>query len=185
MASRRRISSTYRTYGSVAYAPAYDGSAVRVPRREEEQRRRPQPIPRQRPRERTLTRTQVQVREAGAVAPFAVLGFLAVGVFAALLLLSYTRFTVLNDEVISLQGELSQLQSENITLAAEYERVFDMERIQEAVGESMVRPSGDQVVYIDLSQPDTVTLYTEEGEGLGDLLHGISQAIAGVIEYFQ
>ena len=33
MASRHRSNSTYRTYGSVAYAPAYDGSAVRAPGR--------------------------------------------------------------------------------------------------------------------------------------------------------
>lgn len=36
MATRRRSQlSSYRTYGSVAYAPAYDGTAVRAPRREE------------------------------------------------------------------------------------------------------------------------------------------------------
>ena len=41
MASRRRTTSTaYNTYGSMAYAPAYDGSAVRPPRREEELQRR-------------------------------------------------------------------------------------------------------------------------------------------------
>ena len=33
---RRRNTTAYSTYGSVAYAPAYDGSAVRAPRREEE-----------------------------------------------------------------------------------------------------------------------------------------------------
>jgi phenylalanyl-tRNA synthetase beta chain len=43
MAARRRNTTTYNTYGSVAYAPAYDGSAVRVPRREEELQHRPQP----------------------------------------------------------------------------------------------------------------------------------------------
>ena len=85
MATRRRSQlSSYRTYGSVAYAPAYDGTAVRAPRREEVLR----PKPRVRPRERVLTRTQVQVREAGQASVFAVIGFLAVGVFAALLLLS-------------------------------------------------------------------------------------------------
>ena len=85
MASRRRRTS-YDTYGNVAYAPVYEGNAVRVPRREETL----QPKPRVRPREqeRTLTRTRVQVREAGEVSPFAVIGFLAVGIFAALLLWS-------------------------------------------------------------------------------------------------
>ena len=89
-AYRRRSTTAYDTYGSVAYAPAYDGSAVRAPRRQEEVLQ-PAPRPRQREqvRRRTLERAQVQVREAGQVAPFAVVGFLAVAVFAALLILSY------------------------------------------------------------------------------------------------
>ena len=112
MATRRRSQlSSYRTYGSVAYAPAYDGTAVRAPRREEVLR----PKPRVRPRERVLTRTQVQVREAGQASVFAVIGFLAVGVFAALLLLSYTQYAVLTDQVVTLRSELTTLQTENAT----------------------------------------------------------------------
>ena len=45
---RRRNTTTYSTYGSVAYAPAYDGSAVRAPRREEELQRAPAPYPKRR-----------------------------------------------------------------------------------------------------------------------------------------
>ena len=56
MATRRRSQlSSYRTYGSVAYAPAYDGTAVRAPRREEVLRPKPKeleaervPVPRSR-----------------------------------------------------------------------------------------------------------------------------------------
>ena len=106
--------------------PAYDGTAVRAPRREEVLR----PKPRVRPRERVLTCTQVQVREAGQASVFAVIGFLAVGVFAALLLLSYTQYAVLTDQVVTLRSELTTLQTENATLSAEYEKVFDMERIR-------------------------------------------------------
>ena len=98
MAARRRNTTTYNTYGSVAYAPAYDGSAVRVPRREEELQRRPQPKQLERVRHQELTRTQVQVREAGQVAPFAVVGFLAVAVFAALLLMSAENYGTFADE---------------------------------------------------------------------------------------
>src|SRR5699024_7842497 len=119
---------------SVAYAPAYDGSAVRVPRREEELQRRPQPKQRPRVRRQALTRTRVQVREAGQVAPFAVVGFLSVAAFAVMLLLSFVQYTVLNGQMASLSSELSTLQAENATLSAQYEKVFDMETIQQAVG---------------------------------------------------
>ena len=178
MATRRRSQlSSYRTYGSVAYAPAYDGTAVRAPRREEVLR----PKPRVRPRERVLTRTQVQVREAGQASVFAVIGFLAVGVFAALLLLSYT------DQVVTLRSELTTLQTENATLSAEYEKVFDMERIQAAVGDTMIRPTGDQVEYIDLSEPDSVVVYGQEDAktGIPGLLAGLEEIISSLIEYFR
>ena len=177
MATRRRSQlSSYRTYGSVAYAPAYDGTAVRAPRREEVLR----PKPRVRPRERVLTRTQVQVREAGQASVFAVIGFLAVGVFA-------TQYAVLTDQVVTLRSELTTLQTENATLSAEYEKVFDMERIQAAVGDTMIRPTGDQVEYIDLSEPDSVVVYGQEDAktGIPGLLAGLEEIISSLIEYFR
>lgn len=184
MATRRRsANSTYRTYGSVAYAPAYDGSAVRAPGQEQVL----QPKPRVRPKEKALTRTQVQVREAGQVAPFAVIGFVLVGVFAALLLLSYTQYVVVADEVVSLRSELSSLQTEHATLSAQYEQVFDLERIQTAVGATMARPTAGQIEYIDLSEPDSVELYNGNGgaSGLAGVLAGIKDVICGAVEYFR
>lgn len=184
MAERRHSHTQYRTYGSVAYAPAYDGSAVRVPREREEVTYAPRP--RENTRERALTRTQVQVRPAGAVAPFAVVGFLAVGVFAALLLYSYAQFAVLNDQVISARGELTDLQSQYSTLSAQYERAFDAERIQSAVEGTMAQPTQDQVVYLDLSEPDSVTVYRQSGAGgLAGAAETMKELLAGVIEYFR
>ena len=187
MATRRRSTTGYDTYGSVAYAPVYDGAAVRAPRREEELQRPPQPRTRERTRRRALARAQVQVREAGQVAPFAVVGFLAVAVFAALLLMSYVQYTQLSDQMVSLRSQMDTLQSENATLSAQYEKVFDMETIQEAVGDTMVRPDQDQVVYIDLSEPDTVTVYESgtAGSALESVLSELFQAVSGVIEYFR
>ena len=184
MASRRRTTGIYNTYGSVAYAPAYDGAAVRLPRREEELQR-PQPRPKQRVHHKVLTRAQVQVREAGQVAPFAVVGFLAVAVFAALLLLSYVQYTVVTGEMVSLRSEMGTLESEYATLSAQYEKVFDMEAIQETVGDTMVRPTNDQVVYIDLSQPDLVEVFQEEDGGLFGALESVGSTLGGIIEYFR
>ena len=109
MASRRRETTQYNTYGSVAYAPAYEGGAIRIPRREEEQHRRPQPKQREHVRRRELTRTQVQVRQAGQVAPFAVIGFLAVAAFAALLLLVLDNANVTLPEINTLERDVPDL----------------------------------------------------------------------------
>ncbi len=186
-ASRRRTTTAYNTYGSVAYAPAYDGSAVRVPRRQEEVYQ-PAPRPRQRPlvRRRALVRTQAQVRQAGQVAPFAVVGFLAVAMFAVMLIMSYAQLAVANDQMVSLRSELSDLQTESATLTAQYEKVFDMDKLQAAVGSEMVRPTNDQVVYIDLSEPDAVTIYGEESSGgFMGLLEGAGRVLGGMVEYFR
>ena len=57
------------------------------------------------------------------MAPFAVVGFLAVAVFAALLILSYAQLAVANDAMVTLRGQLSDLQAEHATLSAQYEKV--------------------------------------------------------------
>ncbi len=175
--SRRRNTTAYSTYGSVAYAPAYDGNAVRAPRREEELRRAPRP--KQREQVRRHERARVEVRKAGKVSLFAVVGFMLVA--------SYAQLSVANDEMVALQRELSELQSQNTILTAQYEKVFDLATIQEAVGDTMVRPTTDQVVYIDLSAPDTVTVYQEESldAGIQSLVSGIQNLFSGIIEYFR
>lgn len=183
-ANRHRGTTAYSTYGNVAYAPAYSGSAARQPRREEELRRAPEP--RRWSPIRRKERARVQVRQPGAVAPFAVAGFLAVAVFALMLITSYAQLTVANDEMASLRRDLDQLKSENITLTAQYEKVFDLDTLQETVGDTMSRPTGDQVVYIDLSAPDTVTVYQEGGSsGLRSILNGVSEVFGDIIEYFR
>lgn len=183
--NRRRNTTGYSTYGSVAYAPAYeDGNAVRAPRREAIPRQAP--APKRREQVRRHERARVEVRQAGAVAPFAVIGFLAVALFAVMLITSYAQLTVANDEMVRLRGQLSDLKSENATLMAQYEKVFDLDTIQEAVGDTMVRPTNDQVVYIDLSAPDTVTVYAADAvSGLRELLDGADEVFESIIEYFR
>lgn len=189
MATRRRTNLRYDSYGSVAYAPVYDGSAVRTPRREEEELYSPappQPRRSRQPRQQELRRTHVQVREAGAVAPFAIIGFLAVAVFAVMLLFSHAQSTVLNAEVVSLRAELSTLNAEHAKLSAQYEKEFDMDKIQAAVGATMTRPTSDQAVYLDLSEPDSVTVYSNaQGSSLTRALSALGETLSGMIEYFR
>ena len=186
MAARRRTSTTYSTYGSVAYAPVYDGNTVRVPRREEQQGY-PQPAPRPRQREKTLVRARVQVREAGQIAPFAVVGFLAVAAFAVMVVMSYAHLTMAHWELENLRAELTALQTDNAALVTKYEKIFDLDSFQSAEGDAMVRPSSDQVVYIDLSEPDTVVVFETSGieGGLRSLRQGLERVVDGIVEYFR
>ena len=85
MARRSQYGTVRRSvYGRRPELEAYDGNAARVLEGGEILAPRPQV----RPRERAISRPQIQVREAGKVSLFAVVGFLAVAVFAALVLMS-------------------------------------------------------------------------------------------------
>ena len=181
MAARQRMT-TYRTNGSVAYAPVYEGNVVRSPRRQEEQRS----VPKRAPKHRPVERPQVEVRQAGHVAPFGVVGFLAVGVFAVLLLLSYLQLHMVSDSVVSLRNQLGELQAQNASLSAQYEQVFDMEHLEAAVGATMIRPTADQITYIDMSQPDSVVLHAGASPiaGAAGAVHGVQEVFSSLVEYF-
>ena len=89
--------------------------------------------------------------------------------------------------MVSLRQELSQLKEENVTLSAQYEKVFDLATVEAAVGDTMVRPTGDQIVYIDLSEPDTVIVFEEEKgvSGLQTIVDGIGSIFSSITEYFR
>ena len=179
MATRQRMT-VYRTNGNAAYAPAYTGGAA--PRREDEQYQ----LPKRAPRRQAAARPQVEVRPAGQIAPFAVFGFLAVGLVAALLLISTLQVHMASDEVVTLKSELAALQTEQEILTAQYEQAFDVEHLQAAIGSEMTRPTADQITYIDMSEPDSVVLYAKSPvvPGAAGAVAGIREVFSGLVEYF-
>ena len=163
----RRRTTGYETYGSVAYAPDWRGNTVPAP----ERREAPRPRPNVRPKERTLARPRVQVRQAGMVSPFAVLGFLCVGVLAVLLLMSYVRLAVVSDETAKLRTQLTQLKEEEAKLLTQYELAYDLQAIEEQMlsNGTMVKPNSNQMVVLDLSEPDNVVVFGQESGSPGVL----------------
>ena len=114
------------------------------------------------------------------------LGFVAAGVLLALVLMSYVRLTALSDSVVSLQKELSALQTENVTLTAAYERTFDLETLESAAAAAgMSKPSPSQIFYLDMAVPDSASVYTVENENvLGKLFSSVGKGLYSVVEYF-
>ena len=171
-AAAQRRTSRYEVYGNVAYDPAWEGSIVAEPVPERQEVLRPRPNVR--PRERTLARPRVQVREAGKVSPFAVVGFLSIAVMAVMLLMCCVRLTILNDESAHLRKQLSQLQAEETELLARYELAYDLQAIETELlaGGTMVHPASDQMVVLDLSEPDNVVVY-DQTKPAGGVVDGI------------
>lgn len=173
------------TYGNVAYDLA--GTAARPLRRGGAEVL--QPRRRTRSGARAITRPKVRVREAGYVAPFAVIGFLAVAVFAVLLMFSYAKLTTVNNQVVSTRNQLTALKTEESKLMTQYELAFDLNSIEKQALESggMVKPQAGQTYVLDLSEPDSVVRYhQQEGPSKVDSLRTELASIwSNLVEYFR
>ena len=147
---------------------------------------------RRQPREESMARpqvrrvSQVQVRQKQKLSVFSLLGFGAVAALAVLVLMSYIQLTELSSQVVELKSQLSTLQTENVTLTAQYERMYDLETVKAAAeAAGMGKPSNSQIYYIDLSDGDNAVVYQkEEPDVLSRLLTSLNHGIYTVVEYF-
>lgn len=180
MANERRTRK-YDTYGSLAYQPDYQRGTAAPARRAREPERRQEP--RVQPRTRTAARPQVAVRPQGAVAPFAILGFVAVALCALLLVMTSAQLAMANNEIVTLNDTISDLQREEKILTAEYELAYDLNAIeQELISEGrMVKASSGETVYLDMSEGDNVVYYEAARDGISGLIRQVEQFLSGLM----
>ena len=145
-------------------------------------------LPRHREKEQIKVheKPKVQVRERQHVSPFTVLGTMAAIGMAVLLLMGYIQLTVLSADTVALKKELSTLQTENLRLTTEYERMFDLATVKEAAeAAGMVKPGSSQICYIDLSEGDSAVVYQQSDPGVHSrLLTSLHHGFYAVVEYF-
>lgn len=139
------------------------------------------------PQVRTRTETRVQTRERQHISLFAVAGFAAVAVMAVLVLMSYIQLTALSAETVALKNQLKTLEAENVTLTAQYERMFDQNAVKEAAeAAGMSKPGSSQIYYIDLSDGDNAVVYQQtEPNVLSRVLTSVNHGIYTAVEYFK
>ncbi len=106
------------------------------------------------PKVRSVTAPRTRQRQRLSVV--SVLGFLAVTILAVVTLSQYVQLTVISSEVVKLQSELSDLQTQNVSLTTKYEQTFDLSTIKEAAeAAGMSKPSSSQIYlhrYVRLRQ---------------------------------
>lgn len=117
----------------------------------------------------------VRYREAGFISPLAIVGFVLAMVMICLVLYCHIRLDSINEQQVAVVNQLDELQTEYKTLAARYEQIFDMEGIEKDMTSTgaMLQPTSEQVIYLDLSQPDSAVTYAKGQEKttlLGTLL---------------
>ena len=148
--------------------------AGEVPRHQTKKREKAREIP------------KVRLRERQYVSPVSVLGTAAVLGLAVLLLLCYVQLTMLSSETVELKSRLESLETERVTLTAQYERMFDLATVREAAeAAGMTKPSASQICYLDVSGGDSVEIYQREDPGLvGRIKAGLNHGVYAVVEYF-
>ncbi|MDN0031824.1 hypothetical protein [Oscillibacter ruminantium] len=170
------------TYGDLAYDLDRElrerqlSHAGELPRRREETVAEP----------RVRSVTHAKVRERQHVSFFTVLGFLAVAGLAVMTLLCHVQLTGLSSDVVSLNKELRQLQTENVSLTAEYAQMFDLDTVKEAAESAgMAKPSSGQTYYMDLSDGDCAVVYQKRETGLLErVVTSLNHGVYAVVEYF-
>ena len=180
MANERRTR-RYDTYGSLAYQPEYQrGSAAPARRAHEPERER---RPRVQPRTQTAARPQVEVRAQSAVAPFAIIGFIAVALCALLLVMTSAQLAMANNEIVNLDDSITQLQREEKMLMAEYELAYDLNAIEQELISSgqMVKASSGETVFLDMSEGDNVVYYEAAQEGISGLIRQVEEFLSGLM----
>lgn len=135
---------------------------------------------------RAREEAKAKVRPAQHLSPVLTLGFVAVAAMLVMVVMSYVELATISDNVVSMQKELQELQTEQVSLITRHEQAFDLSTVKEAAEKAgMSQPSDSQIYYIDLSEPDSATVYTEEKDGIGKVLSVLYQGICTVVEYFQ
>ncbi len=179
-----RADRRYRTYGNVAYQAEYERDnavrrsaaqpAERPQRRPEIERR-----PRIQPHRRTAARPVIRIRAQDAIAPFSIVGFAVVLLCALFLVAATAQLAVVNNDIVDLRAQMTDLQEEERQLQAQYETAFDLEAIEEmfTADGSMVRPGAGQTVYLDMAAGDSVVYYEGTEPGFSGLLRQMEELL--------
>ena len=193
---RRTAGPTGSTFGNVAYSLDYYGDVAAAPapryappQPPTEPREVPKRAPQVKPRVHERSRVRVRVREQQAVAPFAILGFLAAAAIAVVLLMGYIQLNSVYAETVQLRSQLTELENAGVNLEARYEETFDIQTLEQAVAAdgTLSYPTSEQSVYIDLSEPDNAVVYdnTEGTGGITGFFQAVGELIAAAVEYFR
>ncbi len=116
-------------------------------------------------------RVETQAKKvAPHISMWAVLGFLTAMALMFFIVFSYMQLTEISTASGALNREIKQLQKESVLLTSQKESMIDMREIERIAKEElgMVKPSKDQIIYIDLSGEDHAVVADKTVQETGD-----------------
>jgi hypothetical protein len=141
------------------------------------------PRPIAKPSERVRTAAKAKARPV--VSASTIVGFIMTAVLMFCVVLNYMRLNEITIQVSTLQTQLNDLEGQAAVLKVQTEKKLNIQSIEERAGEMGMRhPSSDQIVYIDMSQPDRGVVVSEQ-EKKTDFLNGIRTFFFAAIDFFK
>jgi len=178
MADTRRDSRNdprYRANGSAAYDVGYVRGAAA-----------PELQPNRLPEEQRRPARRVRVRQKTAVAPFAVFGVLAAACMLVLVIFGYVQLYEATSDAAALQTQYTALDTSNQTLRSRYEGSINLSAVEEKATTQlgMTKPSGSQIVSLNLSGQDRAEILTAKAENPAkDVIEAIRSSISSMVAY--
>ena len=176
MADRR---AQYHTNGAAAYDVYAWQNTSSAPQR--------RPEPQHLPEERPLPQKQRRVKARTALAPFTLVGVLAVACLLVLVVFGYVQLFEATTEVSNLENQLAALQAQQTQLQSRYEARIDLDSIETAAKDlGLSKPTQDQIIYVDLAGTDRVEIYQEEKTNVvGEIIAAMEESVSGLIAYLR
>ena len=164
--------------------PYLHSTAVPKPQSRELPEERPAIRERQLPQKAVRTKPQVHPVSSG----FTIVGLLTAAFLIMLVISGYVQLYEATSEVADLNAELGAVQQEQATLQSQYESKIDLDYVEQVAMTQlgMLQPAPNQVVYLDLCEPDHAEIVkTEDTEHSTNIFSALRDGVTGMIGYFR
>lgn len=125
-------------------------------------------------------------RKKSGVRPGVIVCIGVLAVAAVYILFCQMQLTQLTAEVSAQTDRLDELTAESVSLSSKQAHSMDMTQVEEYAVQNlgMVKMDSSQIEYIELVNPDSVTV-AESGVSLDALFAGLARSFSAVVEYIR
>ena len=144
-------------------------------------------LPQGLPEEIVQPRQETRVHAKTSVAPFAIIGMIAVACLFVMVIFGYVQLFEASSRVSNLETELAALQSEQTLLRARYEDRIDLAEVEMRAKElGLSKPMPEQIVYVNLSGSDRAEIFPANKTNLfGEIIGAVEESVTSLIAYLQ
>lgn len=143
------------------------------------------PVEREQARQLRVAPTPRRRKRAG-IRPSVMGCVMVLAVTAVYILFCQMQLTELSAAVGEQNDRLNELSAENVSLTTKQMNSMNMDEVEEyAVNNlGMVKMDNSQIEYVELTNPDTVTV-ADNGMSLGSLFAGLARSFSAIVEYIR